>query len=663
MRYLTSLLLILTLNPVHSQTAEDFNQVVQSLSKQLVSANKTGKPQRLAVVTFVSTKAQNNKDKNEFGEYVTESLISSLNNSKSAFKMFERKRLDAVLKESDLMLSDLVNPEAAQKVGELVPIDVLFSGTYTKLKNYVDVNGRLIDVVTGEIYVSFSGRIKMTEDIVSLFGDDTKSDGGTTAPAISEAERCKQFVKSFSTKLNDLSTNEKVNAIVSEAIKTPFDQQCGRIHYDILYMFTRYKVDNSKYHQFLLKTLDTIAFPDLDERATEITRFFGKDGQVTEDEWKAGFSAIRRMGSYRIYICMDKLFPLEENVEPPAEYNERINEYMQAALSSEIGLPKPISFNAAFGFASDGLKDQLPLTMYAYDRYNERLDKDESMRKKINSLLTSIYKKAEKTDDKKTIIKWLAEFYNSGEKNEKTADQLFDFTRSFELTTNKERNKEIQKDFPVSDLEYFISLCKNKISVLAPLTQYNSQKEDRIKFCLKYDIPIAGLIPTISEAQTILDGQDWEEQVRVAELLEKMGKKPKPLEATLLKFLDKRSLDHKDELQKIQESALVILGNIQTTNAKAINQMIASMMSYEYALPDKAKDALVSIGKPAVPYLLQKWNSLTNQDGGLMYSIATIFSRMGKEAAEAKPALQKALPQAFNKDVKYAIEAALQAIE
>ncbi len=58
------------------------------------------------------------------------------------------------------MLSDLMLPEAAQKIGKLVPIDALFSGTYTRLKTYIDVSARLIDVTSGEILVSFSGRIR-----------------------------------------------------------------------------------------------------------------------------------------------------------------------------------------------------------------------------------------------------------------------------------------------------------------------------------------------------------------------------------------------------------------------------------------------------------------------------------------------------------------------
>src|SRR5690606_33428106 len=94
-------------------------------------------------------------------------------------KLFERKRIDAILKENEFMLSGMIKASEAIKIGELLPIDALFSGTYTKLKNYVDVTGRLIDVASGEILMSYTGRIRLTKNIKTLF-PETPTTGGTT---------------------------------------------------------------------------------------------------------------------------------------------------------------------------------------------------------------------------------------------------------------------------------------------------------------------------------------------------------------------------------------------------------------------------------------------------------------------------------------------------
>ncbi len=138
--------------------------MIDDLASRLESAHVSAQPLRLAIIPFGNTQSQTS---NRFGDYVTESIIGKLNPGK--YKIFERKRLDAILREDELMLSDLMLPEAAQKIGKLVPIDALFSGTYTKLKTYIDVSARLIDVTSGEILVSFSGRIKMTKNLKILF--------------------------------------------------------------------------------------------------------------------------------------------------------------------------------------------------------------------------------------------------------------------------------------------------------------------------------------------------------------------------------------------------------------------------------------------------------------------------------------------------------------
>lgn len=279
---------------------KDFNAVITALAKKLQESNTSDKPKRLAVVTFVPSQNRNENTKNEFGEYVTESLISALSSDKKIFKLFERKRLDAVLKENDLMLTDLMQKEAAIKVGELVPIDALFSGTYTKLKNYIDVNGRMIDVVTGEIMVSVSGRIKLTEDLLSLFPDENTSSVAAGENKKSELDLCKEKAKGVKSRLNDLSSEEKIGVLVSEAVRIPFNIECGVFHFDVMYTFKRYNIENDIYKRFLMTTLDSIPYPANDERAAEIIRYLARDSVIDAQEWKLGLKTIKKVGNYRL---------------------------------------------------------------------------------------------------------------------------------------------------------------------------------------------------------------------------------------------------------------------------------------------------------------------------------------------------------------------------
>src|SRR4051812_38593573 len=102
----------------YAQKAKDYSAVINELADKLQAAHLSEQPIRLAVVPLSNTQSSYS---NRFGEYVTESLISKLSDQPAKYKIFERKRLDAILKEDELILSDLMLPEAAQKIGKLAP--------------------------------------------------------------------------------------------------------------------------------------------------------------------------------------------------------------------------------------------------------------------------------------------------------------------------------------------------------------------------------------------------------------------------------------------------------------------------------------------------------------------------------------------------------------
>src|SRR6267154_5888712 len=301
-----------------AQKAKEHSEVVAELVEKIESIKPAGQF-RIAVVPFVSS---NPADASKaFGEYLTESITGKLSEKPQAFKVFERQRLDAVFKENELMLSGMMKPSEALKIGQLLPLDALFSGTYTKLKTYVEVSGRLIDVASGEIMTSYSGRIKMSKNIKTLFDTPvavpvTQTNPQTSAPANitiinqitparqatakSNEEICKQKVQAFRVYLEDLSTPEKINTAVNEGMKTPFVNLCGQPHYDLIYSLSRYHLYPANYKRCLAATLDTIAFPTNDERAYEICRYWDDDKHIDEAEWRSGFAAMRKVGNYSL---------------------------------------------------------------------------------------------------------------------------------------------------------------------------------------------------------------------------------------------------------------------------------------------------------------------------------------------------------------------------
>src|SRR5882762_4991716 len=162
-------ILLLAFSTIQSlaQKTKDYSEITTELVQKIESAHTSSAPLRIAVVPFVPSNSE--ETSKAFGEYLTESITGKLSEKPQKFKVFERQRLDAIFKENELMLGGMMKPSEALKIGQLLPIDALFSGTYTILKSYIDISGRLIDVSSGEILTSYSGRIKLNKNIKALF--------------------------------------------------------------------------------------------------------------------------------------------------------------------------------------------------------------------------------------------------------------------------------------------------------------------------------------------------------------------------------------------------------------------------------------------------------------------------------------------------------------
>jgi len=660
-------------------------KVADDLVARLSEVQFKTNPIRLAVVPFTASAPV--KQENIFGEYLTELVIGQISEN-NQFKLFERSRLDAIFKENELMLSGMMKPSEAIKIGQLLPIDMLFSGTYTRLKSYVDVSGRLIDVVSGEIVTSYSGRVKMTKNIKTLFPETThdsglnqntstgNQDGSTsnttniqviaTMPQteMSEEEACRIKVNEFKLLLNDFSTQEKIDAIANEAMKTPFDNLCGKLHYELIYAFNRYKIQHEPYRSFLLGTLDKIALPSQDDRSNTIIEFLTKDHDLNHHEWSVALNAISRVewGIYR-YV-----HPIFEKTDLTTGKN-RIDEYFGLVRQQKLGLPQPASHDHAFYQMMQGLSKNQELRLYTYERYADQLV--EEPKHVVNNhllYLNRMYEAETHPETKTKVLRWVANYFQKFE-SEKSGEKLYDFANNFKLRDNGNNNKSIdlqndetQKKFPEHDLLLLIELCKDKFARYATQTPYVSQMEDRINFCVKYGIPVPGAIPTMAEADQVLKGNDLKEQERVMKLLIQMGDKPRSLENTLISLFDKRSLEDKNQLITVQTYAIEVLGNIKTKNPKAIGYMISKLMSYNYKENDQSEAALIKIGKPAITPLINKLQSTTIHEGGLRYKLVVLLGKNGKDAKAAEPLLLKLQKENSNKDIEYAIEAALQAI-
>ena len=67
--------------------------------------------------------------------------------------------MNKILAEQKLSLSD-VTAEEEKEVGQILNVDAIISGTIAHLDEYVEINARMIDVTTGEIYCAINHQEK-----------------------------------------------------------------------------------------------------------------------------------------------------------------------------------------------------------------------------------------------------------------------------------------------------------------------------------------------------------------------------------------------------------------------------------------------------------------------------------------------------------------------
>src|SRR5260370_523100 len=123
-----------------ADAGQDARQVVQELTAS--EGVKALRGQKL-VLTELTVSDETDKSLTANAKDFHASLQTALINS-GFFKVVERAQLDRILKELKLELSDLSDPEQAQRVGKLANSDLILLGEGTKANARTRVSLRLV---------------------------------------------------------------------------------------------------------------------------------------------------------------------------------------------------------------------------------------------------------------------------------------------------------------------------------------------------------------------------------------------------------------------------------------------------------------------------------------------------------------------------------------
>ncbi|EMY07031.1 curli production assembly/transport component CsgG domain protein [Leptospira interrogans str. 2002000626] len=297
----------------------------------ILNFNKNKKSYKIGVIDFIHSEKQTNK----YNSMISDLFIVELSKDSSNI-LVERTKLAELLTEHSLEYSGLLDSDQARKLGKIIPIDLILTGSYSiqkiQTQEEIKISGRFIHVVTGEIVYAFNTTITQeNQDSITNQNSSQQTTPEKKCPSNLEIE----------TLLKDLSTESKIQELVQKAKKVSFQEECGKIHGLILSSFIRHKIDSKEYKIFLIDSLKKFQNPDENYRVLDSLRYFQLDKRIDEEEWLSGKDVIQRVpvGGLTRYIVYLLNIQSETNKQLILK---RADEIMELGIQKKIGRPVAI---------------------------------------------------------------------------------------------------------------------------------------------------------------------------------------------------------------------------------------------------------------------------------------------------------------------------------
>lgn len=167
--------------------AQDIDQSIQDLAKQLYSRMAATQVKKVAVVEF----ADLNGFQSALGQFIAEEMITALSLSAQPgqFDVVERRLLTRVLREQELTDSSLFDAESIARIGKMLGIEALVTGSLADMGTEVKVNARAISVESGKVFAAAATKIAKTDAVLQLMKQNAGSPGGTALPTAASRAR------------------------------------------------------------------------------------------------------------------------------------------------------------------------------------------------------------------------------------------------------------------------------------------------------------------------------------------------------------------------------------------------------------------------------------------------------------------------------------------
>jgi curli biogenesis system outer membrane secretion channel CsgG len=147
---------------------QEIDSQIDKLAREVV-ANIAPQKRKIAIIEFPDM----NGRVTNVGKYIAEELTTRLFSS-GRFEVIERQLINQVLTEQKLGMIGILDEKSTKKVGAILGVDLIVTGTIADLGTTLKINARTIATDTGAVYSVASAILPKNDQIKKLAGSGTE---------------------------------------------------------------------------------------------------------------------------------------------------------------------------------------------------------------------------------------------------------------------------------------------------------------------------------------------------------------------------------------------------------------------------------------------------------------------------------------------------------
>lgn len=174
------------LPPGRLSAGQGIDSQMDKLAREVV-ANVAPQKRKIAVIEFLDM----NGRATNLGKFIAEELMTRLF-STGRFEVIERQLMNEILKEQKLGMLGVLDEKSTKKVGAILGVDLLVTGTIADLDTTMKVNARTIAADTGAVCSVASAVLPKNDQIRKLTGAATEDLAEPVRPSQTPAPAARQ---------------------------------------------------------------------------------------------------------------------------------------------------------------------------------------------------------------------------------------------------------------------------------------------------------------------------------------------------------------------------------------------------------------------------------------------------------------------------------------